>query len=74
VLGIIFFTPVATGFLVGYFVPTRIMVMCLVPVAVLAVNIVVAMVMHDHWSLLGVLIGIVIAYPTAFSINRFMHD
>lgn len=73
-LGIIFFTPVATGFLVGYFVPTRIMVMCLVPVAVLVVNVVVAMVMHSQWSLLGVLIGIAIAYPTAFSINRFMHD
>ncbi|MDQ7250081.1 hypothetical protein [Dongia sedimenti] len=73
-LGIIFFTPVATGFLVGYFVPTRIMVTCLVPVAVLAVNILVAVVLHSHWSLFGVLIGIVIAYPTAFSINHFMHD
>ena len=73
-LGIIFFTPVATGFLVGYLVPTRIMAMCLVPVAVVAVNILIALVLHSHWSLFSVLIGIVIAYPTAFSINRFMHD
>lgn len=73
-LGVIFFTPVATGFLVGYLVPSRVIMMCLVPVAVLAVNIVIAMVMESQWSLFGVLIGIAIAYPTAFSINRFMHD
>ena len=73
-LGIVFFFPVATGFLVGFFVPTRIMVMCLVPVAVIVVNVLYAMVLHNPFSMVGVLIGIVIAYPTALSINRFMHD
>jgi hypothetical protein len=73
-LGIIFFTPVATGFLVGYFVPTRVMVICLVPVAVVVVNVVIAMVLHSAVGVINILIGVVIAYPTAFSINRFMHD
>lgn len=73
-LGLIFLTPVATGFLVGYFVPTRVMVLCLVPVAVVVVNIAIALATHSHWSIVGVLIGIAIAYPTAYSINRFMHD
>ena len=73
-LGIVFFFPVATGFLVGFFVPTRIMVMCLVPVAVIGFNVLYAMVLHSTFSVFGVLVGIVIAYPTALSINRFMHD
>lgn len=73
-LGIIFFFPVATGFLVGFFVPTRIMVVCLIPVAVIVFNVVYAMILHGSVSVIGVLVGIVIAYPTALSINRFMHD
>ena len=73
-LGIIFFTPVATGFLVGFFVPTRIMVMCLVPVAVIVVNVLYAMLLHHPVGWLGILLSMVIAYPTALSINRFMHD
>ena len=50
------------------------MVMCLVPVAVIVVNVGYAMALHSHASLIGMLIGIVVAYPTALSINRFMHD
>jgi len=74
VLGIVFFFPVATGFVVGFFVPTRIMVICLVPVAVIVFNVLYAMVLHSPFSMIGVLVGVVIAYPTALSINRFMHD
>ncbi len=70
----IFFVPVATGFLVGYFVPTRVMMLCLVPVAVIAVSIGRAMAFHEAISLVGILISLVIAYPAALSINRFMHD
>jgi predicted membrane chloride channel (bestrophin family) len=73
-LGIVFFFPVATGFLVGFFLPTRILVVCAVPVAVIVVNVIYAMVMHSAFSMIGILIGIVIAYPTALSVNRFMHD
>jgi hypothetical protein len=73
-LGIVFFTPVATGFLVGFFVATRIMVMCLVPVALIVVNVGTAMIFHSAFSVIGVLIGLVFAYPAALSINRFMHD
>ena len=64
----------AAGFMVGFFVPTRAMVLCLVPVAVIAVNVVSAMVLHHSISAIGVLIDMVVAYPTALSINRFMHD
>jgi len=46
--------------------------MCLVPVAVARVAL--AMVQHKAVSLLGIDVGLIIAYPTAFSINRFMHD
>lgn len=73
-LGIIFFLPVASGFLAGFFAPTRVIMMCLVPVAVIVANVLYAMAFHSSVSVFGVLIGIVIAYPTAYSINRFMHD
>ena len=71
---IVFFVPVATGFLVGFFVPTRVMVMCLVPVALIAVNVLYAVVFHSAFSLIGVLFGLIFAYPAALSINRFIHD
>jgi uncharacterized membrane protein (Fun14 family) len=64
----------AAGFLVGFFVPTRIMVMCLVPVAVIAVNVVYAMLLHESLGVISILTDMVVAYPTALSINRFMHD
>jgi len=73
-LGFIFFLPVATGFLVGFFVSSRIVMMCLVPVAVIVVNIAYAMLVHGGPSLIAMAIGIAVAYPTALSINRFMHD
>ena len=73
-LGIIFLLPVASGFLAGFFAPTRVIMLCLVPVAVIVANFLYAMAFHGSVSVFGVLIGIVIAYPTAYSINRFMHD
>ncbi|WP_395019729.1 hypothetical protein [Dongia sp.] len=69
-----YFIGLATGFLVGFFVPTRVMMLCLVPVAVISVNIGTAMIFHNALSVAGPLIGLGIAYPTALSINRFMHD
>lgn len=69
-----FVLALAAGFGVGFFVPTRIMVMCLVPVVVIAVNVIYAMLLHDSVSVIGVLINMIVAYPTALSINRFMHD
>jgi hypothetical protein len=69
-----FVLALAAGFMVGFVIPTRVMVMCLVPVAVVAVDFGYARLLGGSISAIGVLIDIVIAYPTAFSINRFMHD
>jgi hypothetical protein len=69
-----FILALAAGFFVGFLVPGRVIVLCLVPVAVIAVNVAYAMVLHTSTSALGILIDMIIAYPTALSINRFMHD
>lgn len=64
----------AAGFMVGFLVPGRAIVLLLVPVAVIAVNVAYAMVLHASIGAIGILADMVVAYPTALSINRFMHD
>ena len=64
----------AAGFIVGFFVPSRNAVLVLVPVATIAVNLFAAMYLDGTFFWVVVLINIVIAYSTALSINRFMHD
>jgi hypothetical protein len=64
----------AAGFLVGFFVPSRNWVLILVPVATIAVNLFAALYLGGSFFWVVVLINIVIAYSTALSINRFMHD
>jgi hypothetical protein len=69
-----FFLALATGFMVGFFVSTRAMVLLLAPVAVIAVEVAYAVLLHQSINAITVLIDLIIVFPTALSINRFMHD
>lgn len=64
----------AAGFLVGFFIPSRNWVLVLVPLVTIAVNLFAALYLDGTFFWLIVLLNIVLAYSTALSINRFMHD
>ncbi len=64
----------AAGFMVGFFVQTRAMVLLLAPVAVIAAEIGYAMLFDAPTNAIFILVDLLIVFPTALSINRFMHD